>query len=456
MKNLINEVTRIKEMMGVKLLTESPLLKILEKGLLGSTEALVKSGEKTFSKEIEQAYDKALADVIADATSPYAKKLESAGVKTLEDLANLEGKGFAKEEVQAFTQDLLKRAAKVVEQFAPEAAQDLIDKTVKEQPFFVNGMKNVDKAMSAFMDGVPAEKVESVKTVMGKLEKVKQDIINNKALSQTEKDIAVKRFDDAIASLESKLTKGVDNATAAALKVSEEQAKRLADELAKSFGNVEELFTVPLEKVKSMAEAAGWPKEEVNKFIKLFSKNAPKNEAEFLQKATDYIKLNQGRIAEQLRKEGLEEEAKRLTKMTGADILKKITGFHSKVWKSGYLGKIALIVLWSEMIIQPMGGVTAIWDKVKPFLSRTWSGDGATPETDVKPDETKTPTTSAVASKTTFDTYMSGASKIFSENKSQYTWDVDPSDKTIIIVHTPAAGDVKYKVNSDGTTYNKQ
>ena len=75
---------------------------------------MVKSGEKTFSKEIEQAYDKALADVIADAASPYAKKLESAGVKTIEDLANLEGKGFTKEEVQAFTQDLLKRAAKVV------------------------------------------------------------------------------------------------------------------------------------------------------------------------------------------------------------------------------------------------------------------------------------------------------------------------------------------------------
>ena len=53
----------------------------------------------------------------------------------------------------------------------------------------------------------------------------------------------------------------------------------------------------------------------------------------------------------------------------------------------------------------------------------------------------------AVASKTTFDTYMSGASKIFSDNKSKYTWDVDPSDNTIIIVHTPAAGDVKYKVN---------
>jgi Asp-tRNA(Asn)/Glu-tRNA(Gln) amidotransferase C subunit len=230
---------------------------------------LVKSGEKTFSKEIEQAYDKALADVIADAASPYAKKLESAGVKTIEDLANLEGKGFTKEEVQAFTQDLLKRAAKVVDQFAPEAAQDLIDKTFKESSSYVNTMKRVDRAMSSFMDGVPAEKVEGVKKHISALEASKLSIINSKALSQTEKEIAARRIDEAIASLESKLAQGVDNAAAAALKVSEEQAKRLTDELAKSFGNVEELFTVPLEKVKSMAEAAGWPKEEVNKFIKL-------------------------------------------------------------------------------------------------------------------------------------------------------------------------------------------
>jgi len=460
MKNLINEVTRIKEMMGVNLLTENPLMKFIEKSLLGSTEALVKSGEKTFSKEIEQAYDKALADVIADAASPYAKKLESAGVKTIEDLANLEGKGFTKEEVQAFTQDLLKRAAKVVDQFAPEAAQDLIDKTFKESSSYVNTMKRVDRAMSSFMDGVPSEKVEGVKKHISALEASKLSIINSKALSQTEKEIAARRIDEAIASLESKLAQGVENAAAAALKVSEEQAQKLTDELAKAFGGVDDLFKVPVDVLKSMMEKQGWPKEEVNKGLMLFAKEAPKTQEEFLQKAVAYIENNKLRILQELNQEKQLKSIKEATKLSPAELLSKFGKSYSKFYNSSKVGKYTIWALWLGAI-GLTGGLTGWYKKIKPVAQFIYNGGDLPEELNPIGGDGNAPvnapvTGTAVASKTTFDTYMSGASKIFSDNKSKYTWDVDPSDNTIIIVHTPAAGDVKYKVNSDGTTYTKQ
>jgi hypothetical protein len=84
-KKLISEITRIQEMMGVQIITEGKLLTKLEKYLLPSVEKLIKSGEKTADKEMEQAFVKSLDDAIADASNPYAKKLEQKGIKTLDD-----------------------------------------------------------------------------------------------------------------------------------------------------------------------------------------------------------------------------------------------------------------------------------------------------------------------------------------------------------------------------------
>ena len=95
-----------------------------------------------------------------------------------------------------------------------------------------------------------------------------------------------------------------------------------------------------------------------------------------------------------------------------------------------------------------MGGVTAIWDKVKPFLSRTWSGDGATPETDVKTPETVT----AEASVADFKTWYNNK---FSQHPNDSEWTtinptVSTTDKSLITMKVGST-DIKYKKLQDGS-----
>ena len=232
MKNLINEITRIQEMMGVQVLSEGKMLKPLEKFLLGATEKLVSSGEKTISKEMEQAYDKALSDVILDATSPFGRKLETAGVKTLEDLANLEGKGFTKEEVQAFTKELTQKTVQKVEQFFPKVGVEAVDGYIKGQAWFKRGMNRIDKAMSSFAEGVPEDQVESVKDAITgwKAMKVK---IENTQLSESEMKSALAKIDAGIAHCEEKLSKTVgDVAGTTGEKAAEQGVSEVVDEVS--------------------------------------------------------------------------------------------------------------------------------------------------------------------------------------------------------------------------------
>lgn len=205
-KKLISEITRIQEMMGVQVITEGKLLTKLEKYLLPSIEKLIKTGEKTADKEMEQAFVKSLDNTIADASNPYSKKLEQNGIKTLEDLANLETKGFTKEEVEGITKIFLKKAAAEIEQNFPGLIQKTVDDAVIGSRGYKSVINTAKKTNQKWVDGViPNEEKEMAQKLLDKLKKSRETYSNMSELSPELRESTIKELDDAINSLEQKL-----------------------------------------------------------------------------------------------------------------------------------------------------------------------------------------------------------------------------------------------------------
>jgi hypothetical protein len=205
-KKLISEITRIQEMMGVQVITEGKLLTKLEKYLLPSIEKLIKTGEKTVDKEMEQAFVKSLDNTIADASNPYSKKLEQNGIKTLEDLANLETKGFTKEEVEGITKIFLKKAAAEIEQNFPGLIQKTVDDAVIGSSGYKRMINFIKKTNQKWVDGViPNEGKEKAQKLLDQLKKSRETYSNLSELSPELRESTIKELDDAINSLEQKL-----------------------------------------------------------------------------------------------------------------------------------------------------------------------------------------------------------------------------------------------------------
>lgn len=204
-RKLINEITRIQQMMGVQVITEGKMLSKLEKYLLPSVEKLVKTGERTTDREIVQSFVKSLDNTIEDAANPYSKKMEEKGIKTLEDLANLASKGFTKREVDDITRIFLKNAAEAIEKDFPGLIEKRIDDAVVNSKSYITALNRVKKVNSKWSDGVIPETERELAEKSLELLKKSKKAFSEMDISDSLKTTTIKDIDDAISNLEKKL-----------------------------------------------------------------------------------------------------------------------------------------------------------------------------------------------------------------------------------------------------------
>ena len=120
-RNLINEVTRIQEMMGVNLITEKvldyflkPIIKSVEKGI-----------ESAEVKSLKSAIESSLDDVLKAVDNPLTKKMETAGIRTIDDLAKIGEKGLTKAEVKKIEKYM---ADTIIKKLETTGQSDIINK----------------------------------------------------------------------------------------------------------------------------------------------------------------------------------------------------------------------------------------------------------------------------------------------------------------------------------------
>jgi hypothetical protein len=477
-RNLLNEVTRIKEMMGVKLITEKvldyflePVIKAAEKGL-----------ESAEVKSLKSAIESSLDDVLKAVDNPLSKKMESAGIRSIEDLAKIGEKGLEKKEIQQIEEYM---ANNILKKLESTGQGDLVDRVMAKGFAGIDEFKGFSDNVNDFVEmfaneRLSKEDVQMAKDSLIELVKMKNTIkSSNLPEDQIEKlvgdiDSAISKIDKNIKSLEGLAGDAVKEMSDAEIQAALDKLRNIDNgPKGPSVEMVEDYIVdqisasgLPLGRldVNKVAKqlAIDWSKKsgvEIERLIPILEKMGPLEQEKQIMAVVEKFKGSLPPSAFENLKKTLGLGFKNVQKLPPAQMLANV------LWKVYVYGGLVAIIY----NIRQQPKAVSTMDKAIAFGSSVLGGivwpydvfsksdapeaNGTTPVTPVTP---VTPTTPAVASKTTFDTYMSGASKIFSENKSSYTWDVDPSDNTIIIVHTPAAGDVKYKVNSDGTTYKKQ
>lgn len=204
MKNnmLLTEVSRIREMMGIKLLTEAPLAKYgesaLEKLFLG-TEKGIESAEKT---SLTQAGERAIESLSKDTESGISKKLESAGIRTLEDLAKIGEKGLERAEVATIKNAFVKQAIKELEQSGGSGAIEKILSTGgRNSPTFKTVRGEVAASMESFGTKIDSEYIGFANETLEDLVKLKKGIESQVDISDAIKKELTDDLDNAIATI---------------------------------------------------------------------------------------------------------------------------------------------------------------------------------------------------------------------------------------------------------------
>jgi hypothetical protein len=204
MKNniLLTEVSRIREMMGIKLLTEAPLAKYgesaLEKLFLG-TEKGIESAEKT---SLSQAGERAIKSLSKDTESGISKKLESAGIRTLEDLAKIGEKGLERAEVATIKNAFVKQALKELEQSGGSGVIEKILSTGgRNSPTFKTVRGEVAASMESFGTKIDSEYIGFANETLEDLVKLKKGIESQVDISDAIKKELTDDLDNAIATI---------------------------------------------------------------------------------------------------------------------------------------------------------------------------------------------------------------------------------------------------------------
>jgi hypothetical protein len=233
-KKLINEITRIQEMMGVNIITESGLTKFVDKQvarffdeLLPGVEKLAKTGVKELDSEIMQdVATKFNQELESKSGMPYSKKLKSLKINTLEDLVNNAAK-FSEKEFKEISSYILTKSLKEIE--STGKLSSLIDDNILKG----DTLKPIRDILEV---PVPdkIEDIEGVKTYLDDLKKVRNDIeVNGYNLSNEGKQKLISDYDAKISEVEGKIQKSggdvADDAAGKTGKSSEIDVSRLLE-----------------------------------------------------------------------------------------------------------------------------------------------------------------------------------------------------------------------------------
>ena len=232
-RNLINEVTRIQEMMGVKLITEKVLDYFIK--------PIIKAGEKGIEtaeiKSLRSAIESSLDDVLKAVDNPLTKKMETAGIRTIDDLAKLSEKGLTKAEVKKIEQYMADNIIKKLETTGQSNIIDRIKLDVFDStPQFSKFKDKVTSTSDAWGNGkLIDDEIELAKAEVKNLQRMKLEL-SKSGLNENEMRLLNSEIDDAIVKIEKNITESggsLEKAgeTAATDAIEDEVADNLAPEI---------------------------------------------------------------------------------------------------------------------------------------------------------------------------------------------------------------------------------
>ena len=202
-RNLINEVTRIQEMIGVKLITEKVLDYFIK--------PIIKAGEKGIEtaeiKSLRSAIESSLDDVLKAVDNPLTKKMETAGIRTIDDLAKLSEKGLTKAEVKKIEQYMADNIIKKLETTGQSNIIDRIKLDVFDStPQFSKFKDKVTSTSDAWGNGkLIDDEIELAKAEVKNLQRMKLEL-SKSGLNENEMRLLNSEIDDAIVKIEKNIT----------------------------------------------------------------------------------------------------------------------------------------------------------------------------------------------------------------------------------------------------------
>lgn len=202
-RNLINEVTRIQEMMGVNLITEKVLDYFLK--------PIIKAGEKAIEsaevKALKSAIESSLDDVLKAVDNPLTKKMETAGIRTIDDLAKIGEKGLTKAEVKKIEKYV---ADNIIKKLETTGQSDIINKiklgAFESTPEFAKLKNKTNSIADAWGNGtLSADEFELAKGEVRNLRTTKINL-SKSGLNEDELKLMYTEIDTAIAKIEKNIT----------------------------------------------------------------------------------------------------------------------------------------------------------------------------------------------------------------------------------------------------------
>jgi len=202
-RNLINEVTRIQEMMGVNLITEKvldyflkPIIKSVEKGI-----------ESAEVKSLKSAIESSLDDVLKAVDNPLTKKMETAGIRTIDDLAKIGEKGLTKAEVKKIEKYM---ADTIIKKLETTGQSDIINKiklgAFESTPEFIKLKDKTISIADAWGNGTLIDdEIELAKAEVRNLQRTKINL-SKSGLNEDELKLMYTEIDTAIAKIEKNIT----------------------------------------------------------------------------------------------------------------------------------------------------------------------------------------------------------------------------------------------------------
>lgn len=204
-RNLINEVTRIKEMMGVKLITENVLSKFIDP-ILKSAEKKIESAEiKSLKKAVQSTIDDALSGNFG---STLSKKMESVGIRTIEDLSKISEKNLTKSELKEIEEFMV---MKISEKLASTGGSKQLDKTLLNTFESLPQVKQLEDEITstakAWGEGpLLNDEIQSAQRAIENFKEMKITLSKNQNLSKEEINLLSSQIDDGIAKIEKNIT----------------------------------------------------------------------------------------------------------------------------------------------------------------------------------------------------------------------------------------------------------
>jgi hypothetical protein len=212
-KNLINEVTRIREMMGVKILSEGPMSKM---GIEAFLKFLGKTVEKDEAAALKMALEDSLDTMLKKADRETAEKLEKIGVTSLEGLE----KNINSQEVKSIESELVQKALQNLEDLGMGNLVRQYEKIGGElSDSYLNFLDMIKVVGERFkIDASSGQRlgdtgIAKAEKAIEQVEKMKSQI-GDLNISKSEKDMLFQQADKEIAEIQKsiKLSRGIEDA----------------------------------------------------------------------------------------------------------------------------------------------------------------------------------------------------------------------------------------------------